>query len=143
MNIDKLNLECLWCESEDGASKVPVGPNGEMPPVETHPYCLSRFPLRIRTEIYKRRADGLYGAEDRLGSFGGSFSEPLALAMVDGANNQKSYRLMHAMIIASEACERCMNSLAYEYGLGWGYAEGSEEWLDCPSECEMCREILT
>lgn len=50
------------------------------------------------------------------------------------------YSLDKAIIIASSNCERCMNSLAYEYGLNWGYKEYSDEWVRCNTCCEFCKE---
>ena len=46
--------------------------------------------------------------------------------------------LHKAIMIAANACERCMNSLAYEFGLDWGYEEGSKEWRECGTSCDFC-----
>jgi hypothetical protein len=64
------------------------------------------------------------------------WQEDLALAIA----NSGDYTLSEAIIIAATSCERCMNALAYKYGLEWGYAEGSDEWQRCGTSCQFCRE---
>lgn len=52
----------------------------------------------------------------------------------------RTYSLDKAIIIAASNCERCMNALAYAYGLNWGYKEGSDDWVKCNTCCEFCKE---
>jgi len=59
--------------------------------------------------------------------------DDLVLAMV-----RKGMGLSEAMIAAGGTCERCMNVLADECGLDWGYAEGSEDWKECGTSCGLC-----
>jgi len=66
-----------------------------------------------------------------------SWPEDLALAIA----NSGDYSLDEAILISATACSRCMNSLAYDYGLDWGYEEGSEEWLKSNTECQFCKDI--
>lgn len=40
-------------------------------------------------------------------------------------------------------CERCMNALAYVYGLDWGYKPFSEEWHKSGTSCKVCKDINT
>lgn len=152
MNIEAVHQLNLWCETLDGRM-APVDPMGEMPPVTSHPYAVSRFPLEVRTEYYRRReSDGSYGGNDRILACNASANESLVLAMATGGREywprilarfwfHRPQRLVlsHAIVIASEACERCLNALAYEYGLPWGYREFSDEWEQCGTSCVMCR----
>ena len=69
-------------------------------------------------------------------AFISTYSEDLVLAMA----NSGDYTLSESIIIAAMSCERCMNALAYKYGLNWGYEEYSEEWQKCGTLCEFCRE---
>lgn len=60
--------------------------------------------------------------------------EDLMLAIANGG-----VRPQKAIQISALACERCMNALAHEFGLDWGYPEGSEEWRAAGTECDFCR----
>ena len=62
------------------------------------------------------------------------WSEDLALAMT----NSGDYTLSEAILVAAQACERCMNALADQYGLDWGYPEFSDEWYKANTQCEFC-----
>jgi len=66
-----------------------------------------------------------------------TWSEDLALAIA----NSGDYRLGDAILISANSCERCMNALAYQYGLTWGYPEYSEEWKKCNTSCDFCSNI--
>ena len=149
MNLDAIHDHRLWFESESG-EVVPWNPEtDEQPPIETHPYACSRFPLEVRTEHYRRRAsDGHYGGDDRIATFSSSANESLVLALANGKRwpltlwwRRPPMPLHRAVVIASGACERCMNALAYLYDLPWGYREGGPEWRRCGTECEMCRDM--
>jgi hypothetical protein len=96
-------------------------------------YQVSRFPISITTNYLYLHPDG---RTEEMGSSNSPFHEDLVLAMA----NSGEYRLSHAMIIASEACERCTNVLAHNYGLDWGYAENSEEWKKSNTLCEYCKD---
>lgn len=72
-----------------------------------------------------------------------SWSEDLVLAMASRTwrgwlRGRKVYTLGEAILIAANACERCMNALGDIYGLPWGYAEGSEEWENSGTRCQFC-----
>jgi hypothetical protein len=58
----------------------------------------------------------------------------LVLALVESGD----FTLDEAIIFAAEACERCTNSAANDYGLEWGYPEGSNEWEQTHTSCEFC-----
>lgn len=69
-------------------------------------------------------------------SIGGG-NEDVILAMA----NSGDYSLSEALVVWANACERCMNVLAYKYldGKG-GYPEHSEEWEKCNTVCDFCRD---
>ena len=61
--------------------------------------------------------------------------ENIILAMA----NSGDYTLSEAIIAYSMACERCSNELWYKYTNGKeGYAEGSDEWKKCHTQCKWC-----
>lgn len=62
------------------------------------------------------------------------WSDDLALAIANSAG----VPLHKAIVIAASACERCMNALAHEHGLDWGYPEMSEDWKKSGTVCEFC-----
>lgn len=135
MNIHAVHRLHLWCETPAGEI-APIDPGtGDMPPVDTHPYAYARFPLSVRTEIYNRRGDdGVYGDADRIMAGESGASNDLATAMVRSGE----FTVSDALIIASVACERCMNALAHQYGVPWGYPEFSEAWQRANTVCVMC-----
>lgn len=53
----------------------------------------------------------------------------------------KIYPVSKAIRIAADACERCLNSLLYMYGLDGGYKEFSDEWHKCGTECDFCKHL--
>jgi hypothetical protein len=63
------------------------------------------------------------------------WQEELALGLV-----KQGFGLSEAIVVAACACERCMNVLADEVGLDWGYAEGSEDWEKCGTSCGLCTD---
>lgn len=71
-----------------------------------------------------------------LGSDRTGWREDLVLALT----NNGGYRLGEAILISARACERCMNALAHQYGLGWGYPEDSEDYQKCNTSCDFCKE---
>jgi len=73
-----------------------------------------------------------YGSKDFMSGSSG-WSEDLALALV-----KEGFTLQNAIIVAASACERCMNVLAHECGLDWGYPEGSEDYNKCGTSCALC-----
>lgn len=68
-------------------------------------------------------------------SIGGG-NQDVIMAMV----NSGDYTLQEALVIFSTACERCMNVLTHKYLNGAdGYAEHSDEWEKCRTECDFCK----
>jgi hypothetical protein len=73
-----------------------------------------------------------YGSRDVF-SMNMGWSEDLALALV-----RQGFGLSEAIVVAATCCERCMNVLADECGLDWGYPEGSEDYEKCGTSCAFC-----
>lgn len=73
-----------------------------------------------------------YGSRPMMSGNAG-WNEDLVLALVS-----KGFKLSEAIIVAAESCEACMNVLAHECGLDWGYAHGSDDWKKCGTKCGFC-----
>ena len=134
----------MWFETEDGKHRQPVDFSdpaniGKNASLEMYPIACSRSGIEIRTDVYRRRNDGMYGGDDRICSMHRGALEDLVLALASGANKQPKYLLCEALVIAAESCECCMNVLAYQYGLEWGYAYGSDEQKQSNTSCNWCR----
>lgn len=130
-NIDKSKLLTLWYENDKGEKFVPQ--NLDCPddmPIDKYPYQVSQFPTELKT-TYLRCYDG---KSEEVAEGTSGWSEDLVLAMT----NSGDYSLSESILIAAQSCERCMNALAYKYGLDWGYPEGSEEWEKCGTSCDFC-----
>lgn len=65
----------------------------------------------------------------------GGGNQDVILAMA----NSGDFTLSEALFVWSNACERCMNVLAYKYLDGKdGYEEYSEEWKKANTVCKFC-----
>lgn len=141
-DIKKCNLHNLWWQDEKGSKKFLTEEQMKkgiacIPDPQKYPYAFSRFPLSVTTSCYRRRKDGGYGSKDIF--FRSESGAPGDLAVRLVINSKFSMRLDHALMIASTACERCMNILACKNGCGWGYSPKSKEAKKCSTSCELCR----
>ena len=136
MKIDKSKLPYgIWYEDEEG-NIIPFGEGVEPPEnVKSRHVC---FPLEVREEVWfkeSKRTDGRPNITWSTHIGGGNQDVILAMA------NSGDYTLSEAMALFASCCERCMNVLAYKYLDGKdGYAEYSDEWKDCNTECRYCKE---
>jgi len=89
----------------------------------------------IKEETYKINKKG---ESEKIIGFNSSYSPDLVMAIVKSGD----YDYCEAQIIASQSCERCMNALAYKYGLDWGYPEHSLEWYESRTECNFCKDDI-
>lgn len=94
-------------------------------------YFVSRIPQILTTAYVRVEDDG----STEIGQERSTWSEDLALAIAYRSNG---YTLTDGILIASLACTRCLNSLAYEAGLDWGYREFGPEWQAAETECQFC-----
>ena len=72
----------------------------------------------------------------KLATVNTGWSEDLALAIC----NNTEFGLKESIMIAAMSCERCMNSLAKQYGLPWGYHKYSKEWYEANTQCDFCKD---
>ncbi len=81
-----------------------------------------------------------YGSQEIMSGNSG-WSEDLVLAIVTAQARPPGHPHMslgEAILVAASACERCMNTLANQYGLDWGYEYMSDDWKKCGTECTFC-----
>lgn len=125
----------MWVETKMGHKVAVDLKTGESPGPKTHPYAFARFPLEVITRIYTRTKDGNYGGKDLCGAATSTWSPELVMALV----SRKKLPLAHAIIIAACSCERCMNILAWQCGLKWGYSPRSVCARKIGTSCDLCR----
>lgn len=65
-----------------------------------------------------------------------TYSSDLVMAMA----NSEDFTLDEVILVAVNCCERCMNVLAHEYGLDWGYAENSDDYNSTNTVCKFCED---
>lgn len=134
MNINKDDLNTLWYENENGDKHVPDMEGGPMDDIpEGYEYQMSQFPNVLRTIMLGLNEDG---TSYEIGWGESTYPEDLVLAMA----NSGDWSLGDAILIVANSCERCMNALAEQYGLDWGYKEYSDEWQKSNTVCDFCRE---
>ena len=63
--------------------------------------------------------------------------------MVMSGPGPKLYNLNDAILIASRACEGCLNVLLWEYGCNDGYPHGSVQHQKAGTSCLFCRPVET
>ena len=137
MKIDKSKLKMgLWYEDEDGNFIAYSGDTVDHPE-NVRSYHVS-WPLEVREEVWFLNDGKREGKPDitwRTHIGGGNQNVLLAMA------NSGDYTLSEAIAVWANACERCMNVLAYKYLNGSdGYPEYSDEWKKCHTRCAYCRE---
>lgn len=76
-----------------------------------------------------------------------SWPEDLVLKMATKSwwgwlRGRKVYTLGEAIRIVANSCERCMNVLGHRYRVGWGYAEGSKDWVKSGTKCQFCKGLF-
>lgn len=90
-----------------------------------------------KTDQQKKIVEAIDMARDvigrSLGAINMGWQADLALGLCE-----KGFDLKQGIIIAATSCEACMNVLAHEVGLDWGYAEGSEDHMKCGTSCHYC-----
>lgn len=67
----------------------------------------------------------------------------LALATKRLTHRREPFSLSDSLLIASIACERCLNALIFEYGLEGGYQEFSQSWHAANTSCQFCEHYNT
>lgn len=139
-DIKQCNTAAIWWETKGGKIKVPTPGelmNMKFPSPKKYPFCATRFPLTVMTEYYRRRKDGGYGKDDLILRGGNSANEELVIKLV--INSRFKMHLREALIVVSQACERCMNILAWKNGCSFGYSPRSKAARVCKTSCQLCR----
>ena len=128
------NLETLWYEDQDGHRLWYNPPADELGHIPSNAkYQVSRFPRLLATNYLRLNDDG---SSTYMGSGISGFSSDLVIAMV-----KSGMKFDDAVILSANSCERCMNVLAYQYGLDWGYPYLSEDWYKAGTACVFCRGV--
>lgn len=130
MNLDLNLVPTLWYENAEGERFIPdlMQCGSDVPPEFVYQH--SQFPTTLAHTILLCED----GKSSQLMRGETGWSEDLVLAMVTSG----TWRLSAAILIAANSCERCMNSLAHEYGCTWGYPEYSEDWVKANTRCRFC-----
>lgn len=137
-------IPVLWYENALGERFVP-DPRlcGEDVP-EGFIYQHFRHPFEVQESICTNEGSVGRGTQ--------SYPGDLALALTRPSWREKFLQVLRygrwrtrpfdeAIIRSACSCERCMNVLAHEAGLGWGYRWGSREYTRSRTVCEWCRDI--
>lgn len=153
MNIDLNKFKNFWYEDENGNvvdkplddkkhytyhSCFPCQMNHDIDDYGYHPKGFVQnllFKIPITQKYVKKKISKTY---KRLGTFHITYSgmSDVIVAMV----NRGDYTLEQAIWICANACQRCINVLAYKYLDGKdGYREFSDEWKKCNTVCDFCR----
>jgi len=136
-------IPTLWYENKEGDRFFT---EDYQPP----PRCFKT--LVQRTRFIELRDTG-YGKDGKLFQGASSYSTSLFLALTRPTFRERIvslYRILRwikpiearqAQLMAAISCEGCMNVLAWEYGLSWGYKRGSEEHKKVRTSCELCDPV--
>lgn len=123
----------LWYEDEDG-NRLPEPPIGDLAIPEDSHTQHSRFPNVLRHTILLLNDDG---TSSSLAAGESSFPSDLVTQMVRSGD----WDTADAIMVAGQACERCLNVLLHHYGIGDGYPFGSEDYWRANTDCSMCEDI--
>lgn len=129
----------LWYENADGVRYVPTQNDlrSLMEPPEGFIYQLSQFPTTLEDTILRLvRENGSISRSEHVMTGHSSWPEDLVLAMA----NSKMYSLSEAILVVARSCGRCMNAMAHEFGMKWGYPADSDDFLESNTHCMHCEE---
>jgi len=160
MKIKKEHLKTLWYEDADGNilehdNESYLCPKGAKFQNSMFPNIVRHNVLELikqedvdkcphpRENINKTYGwiDGIEGrrcvGSREIMSMSSSWPEDIVLSIA----NSGDYTLKEAILICVKACERCLNVLAHKYKAGDGYSDDSEEYKQCGTSCQFCREV--
>lgn len=121
----------LWYENKDGEKWIPDFDNGMPEPPEGFKYQVSSFACQLE-ETYLAIEDG--NSKEIANGHSGYWKEVVE-AMV-----RAGFPLDQSILIQANACARCVNVLAWEFGVG-GYALYSINWHKCGTTCRICKGL--
>ena len=131
VKVKKDQLKTLWYGDENDnmiwvdIDKLQVSPSKAK-------YQHAQFPRELTHHILKLNNDG---TSREVGSFTSTYPIDIVIAIYEDGG----YTWDQAVILVANSCERCMNALAYQYGLDWGYSIYSKEWHKAGTSCVHCR----
>ena len=122
-------LETLWYENEAGEKWFPDLEKDLPQPPPGFIYQHARFPLELHHSVNMEDTGQVCDGTS-------TYAEDLATVLVTVGG----FPLSQAILLSATACEKCMNVMAHDWGLKWGYASDSEDARKCGTECELCNE---
>ena len=159
MKIDVSKMKHFWWEDEQG--NILDLEDGRMPTEkekEKYRYYHSEFPCQLHHNIsvYDYHPKGIHKFLIKLPIIGERIKRKIGKTFRDMITfrttyygmsdcivamvNSGDYTLEQAIWVCANSCERCMNALCFKYLDGKeGYAEYSDEWVKCNTECDFCR----
>lgn len=135
-------LTLYYTTAIEGDRRVWAHHRGEWcdgPPPE-YVYQHAQFPLQLVENIL--RIDD--GKSTRVMTGTSSYPESLVLGMVNPPTPKlRRFSLHDAILVAGQACERCMNALMWDYSTPRaGYSIDSDEYRDNRTRCLFCDESM-
>lgn len=121
----------FWYENKAGKRWIPPSLLSVKPP-RGFIYQRSRRPMQLSESVC------VVGGGEIMRSSRG-VSEELVAALVGLKKRPGRPTISGAMLLVGVACERCLNVMAYNAGLRWGYRKGSKQYRACNTSCELCR----
>lgn len=131
VNVNKGTLDTLWYSDED-TKKIWVDINHLDGCPRGAKYQHAQFPRELRHTFLQLNEDGT-------STYAGEFTTTYPIDLVLAIYNDGGYTWDEAVILVANSCERCLNALAYQYGLSWGYPIKSPDWYKCGTSCVHCR----
>ena len=141
MKIKKEHLKILWYEDADGNilehdNESYLCPKGAKFQNSMFPNIVRHNVLELIKQEDVDKGRRCVGSREIM-SMNSSWPEDIVLSIT----NSGDYTLKEAILICVKACERCLNVLAHKYKAGDGYSEDSEEYKQCGTSCQFCREV--
>lgn len=123
----------LWYEDEKGNRLEPPEEGSLEAPFGSHTQHV-QCPTTLHHSLLLLNDDG---TSTSLGGMESGYSSDLATAMVRSGE----WDVADAVMVAGQACERCMNVLWHTYmGSEEGYPFASDEYWRCGTRCTMCEQ---
>lgn len=123
----------LWYENDKGEKWIPdLSQDGMPEPPEGFRYQVSSFACQLEENYLMIQGDG--SSKSVAEGHSGYWQEVVEQMVRAG------YSLDQSILIQANACERCRNVLAWEFGVG-GYPMYSIMWHKSGTECRICKSL--
>lgn len=151
MNINKENLKQLWYENEAGERYYLTDEDffGRATPPEGFIFQHSMFASQLVQEVLRLNVDA-HGRcmSTHVGTGHSTYPGQLVFKMIESDD----FTFEEAVLVAGQACERCLNALCYKYkvlakappphehgaSIYEGYPEESREYQESHTRCQFC-----